>query len=83
MDMTPVPARALVGQRGVFEVEALGVSYVHLLFDTHQMIEANGIWTEAYHPGEALRQGEGTARRDELLDIFPELDQEHHGARAD
>lgn len=78
-----VEARALLGQRGVFEVEALGVSYVHLLFDAHEIIEANGVWTEAHHPGMLLRPGESAARRRELLDIFPELDVEHHGARAD
>lgn len=78
-----IEAHALLGQRGVFEVEALGVSYVHLLFDQHEMIETNGIWIEAHHPGALLRPGEGPERRREILDIFPELDVEHHGARMD
>ncbi len=75
-----VSARSLLGSRGVFEVDALGVTYVHLLFDQHEMIEANGVWTEAFHPGEMLRQSGDVARRAEVLEIFPELNAETHPA---
>ncbi len=75
-----VSARSLLGSRGVFEVDALGVTYVHLLFDQHEMIEANGVWTEAFHPGELLRQSGDIARRAEVLEIFPELNAETHPA---
>ena len=75
-----VSARSLLGSRGVFEVDALGVTYVHLLFDRHEMIEANGVWTEAYHPGELLRASGDVARRAEVLEIFPELNKETYPA---
>ncbi|MGV6811332.1 MAG: choice-of-anchor L domain-containing protein [Brevirhabdus sp.] len=50
------------------------VSYVHLLFDRHEVIRSNGIWSESYLPGPQTLPGFDAAAQAEVLSIFPELD---------
>jgi hypothetical protein len=50
------------------------VEYFHVLFDSHEIVWAEGAPSESFHPGE---QGWGAldrAARDEILALFPELD---------
>jgi hypothetical protein len=49
------------------------VSYHHLLFDRHQIICAEGLWSESYHPGPAALAGHDSETLAELLALFPEL----------
>jgi len=49
------------------------VSYHHLLFDRHQIIRAEGLWSESYHPGPATLADHDPDTLDELLTLFPEL----------
>lgn len=49
------------------------VTYHHLLFDRHEIIRAEGLWSESYHPGPQTLAGADPATRDELLTLFPEL----------
>lgn len=49
------------------------VTYVHLLFDRHEIVYAEGIPTESFHPGVEGVRGFGPGTRDELLTVFPEL----------
>jgi hypothetical protein len=49
------------------------VTYIHILFDRHHLVRANGAWSESFHPGaQGLETMDGAAR-DELLGLFPEL----------
>lgn len=50
------------------------VTYVHLLFDRHEIVYAEGIPTESFHPGVEGVRGFGPGTRDELLAVFPELE---------
>ena len=51
------------------------VTYVHLLFDQHEIITGNGLQSESYHPGcETLNSFNGETR-DEILRLFPEIAQ--------
>ncbi|MEM7522333.1 MAG: Hint domain-containing protein [Pseudomonadota bacterium] len=55
------------------EETADDVEYIHILFDRHEIIMAEGALSESLHPGpEALDALETTARR-ELFTVFPEL----------
>ncbi len=49
------------------------VTYLHLMFDNHEVIYANGVPTESFHPGEEAINGVDAAAREELFRIFPEL----------
>lgn len=49
---TLVPAKALLALDGVEQLAATdGVTYCHLLFTRHEVIQANGCWTESLLPG--------------------------------
>jgi len=55
------------------------VTYVHFLFDRHQIVEAEGAQTESLFTGpEALKSVTAEARA-EILAIFPELSELDHG----
>lgn len=49
------------------------VTYHHLMFDRHQIIRAEGMWSESYHPGPATLAAHDADTRDEILTLFPEL----------
>ncbi|WP_126976564.1 Hint domain-containing protein [Frigidibacter oleivorans] len=70
-----VAAKHLVDNRGVRNVDALGVTYLHFLFDQHEVVLANGAWTESFQPGEQTLAGMGNAQRGEIFELFPELRQ--------
>ena len=76
-----VAAKHLTGLDGVDEVDANGVAYVHVMFESHEVILSNGAWTESFQPGDFSLKGIGNAQRQEILQLFPEL--EHaEGLRA-
>ena len=49
------------------------VTYHHLMFDRHQIIRAEGLWSESYHPGPTTLADHDPDTRDEILALFPEL----------
>ncbi len=78
-----VPALALVDAGAARRpVLAAPVTYVHLLFDRHEIIFANGLACESLHPGaQALSALRGPARQ-EVLALFPGLARANAGQRA-
>lgn len=68
-----VAAKHLIDNRGVKPVETLGTSYIHFMFDRHEVVLGNGAWTESFQPGDQSLQGLGHAQRAEILELFPEL----------
>ncbi|PYG31585.1 Ig-like domain-containing protein [Pelagimonas varians] len=69
-----VAAKHLTGLDGVDEVESLGVSYIHVMFEGHEVILSNGAWTESFQPGDYSLKGIGNAQRQEIFELFPELE---------
>ncbi|MGL4238080.1 choice-of-anchor L domain-containing protein [Tabrizicola sp.] len=49
------------------------VTYHHLMFDRHQIIRAEGLWSESYYPGPATLHGHDPEQQDELFALFPQL----------
>jgi hypothetical protein len=66
-------AKHLVGIPGVAEAPLEPITYIHLLFDRHEVILSNGCWTESFHPGDRSLKGVGNAQRAELHELFPAL----------
>jgi hypothetical protein len=51
------------------------VTYIHILFDRHEIVRADGCWTESFQPSRRIADAADAAVRDEILLIFPELAQ--------
>jgi Ca2+-binding RTX toxin-like protein len=68
-----VPALHLVDGKAVTRDEGGEVTYVHLLFDQHEVIFAEGTATESFHPGDIGLSALDGAAREELFALFPEL----------
>lgn len=56
------------------DIGAREVTYVHLMFDRHQILWANGLETESFHPANAELDCLGSADRARLLARFPDLE---------
>ena len=67
-------AKHLTDLAGVDEVGTLGVTYVHFMFDRHEVVLSNGAWTESFQPGVDSLDGLQQAQRDEIFELFPELE---------
>lgn len=63
----------LVDGRAVTREEQDEVTYVHILFDQHEIIYAEGASTESFHPGETGLSALAPQARDEIFTLFPEL----------
>ena len=68
-----VSAKHLVDNKGVAQVDMLGTTYIHFMFDRHEVVLADGTWTESFQPGDYSLKGIGNAQRSEILELFPEL----------
>lgn len=67
-----VPAAHMLGMPGV-ERDSGPVTYVHIMFENHQIIRGNGAWSESFQPLADTLDGLGEEQRAELLALFPEL----------
>jgi Hint domain len=63
----------LVGRPGIDRRPAAPVSYVHFMFDQHEIVRVDGAWSESFQPGQATLDGLGEASRDEIFALFPAL----------
>ncbi len=68
-----VPAKSLTMMKGVRIEHPDTVTYVHILFDQHQIVYANGALSESFYPGSSALNAFDEDTRNEVLDIFPEL----------
>lgn len=68
-----VAAKHLVGTAGVLAVDSIGTTYLHFMFERHEVVLANGAWTESFQPGDYTLKGMGNAQRAEIYELFPEL----------
>lgn len=68
-----VAAADLAGLPGVSRVLDAPVTYLHVMCDHHQILRAEGAWSESFQPSAAVLDGLDAQTRAELLGLFPEL----------
>lgn len=70
-----IPAKHLLNHQTVRR-KPVGerVTYVHVLFDRHEVLRSNGMWTESYLPGPEAGTGFDADVQKEILSLFPQLD---------
>ena len=68
-----VTAQHLVDGQDVRRLEGGTVTYVHLLFDRHEILRAEGALSESFHPGAVALSTLDLAAREEILALFPDL----------
>jgi Ca2+-binding RTX toxin-like protein len=68
-----VSAKHLITSAGVQTVDSFGTTYIHFMFDRHEVVLSNGAWTESFQPGDFTLKGMGNAQRSEIYDLFPDL----------
>ncbi len=68
-----VAAKNLVGMAGVTLAPCAQATDLHLMFDHHEIVMAEGVWTESFFPGDMAAKGDPEARA-EILALFPDLD---------
>jgi Hint domain len=68
-----VRALHLLNLPGIRAETVTKVTYVHLMFDRHEVILADGAWSESFQPGDRTLSGMDDDQRSELFAIFPEL----------
>lgn len=66
-------AKHLIDHKGVEQVQPLGVTYIHFMFEHHEVVLSDGAWTESFQPGDYSLKGIGNSQRQELFELFPEL----------
>lgn len=67
------PAKSLVDDCNVTIEYGGMVTYVHMLFDRHQIVIANGAPSESFYPGGVGLDSIEDAARAEVFKLFPEL----------
>lgn len=68
-----VAATHLTALAGVAQTLPAGVTYIHLLLDRHEIICANGSWTESFQPADRMLSTMEPAQRAEIAELFPDL----------
>ena len=68
-----VAAKHLTALPGIEAVDVPWITYIHLMFEQHEVILSDGAWTESFQPGDESLRGIGNAQRLEIMELFPEL----------
>ena len=69
-----VSAKSLVeGGLASIDVNADEVDYVHILFDRHELVDVEGLWSESFFPGDTAMAAMSNTAREEIFELFPSL----------
>jgi Ca2+-binding RTX toxin-like protein len=68
-----VAAQHLVDDVTVTQPYLADATYVHLLFDRHEVVQTSGLWSESFQPAERTLAGMDIAQRNEIKALFPDL----------
>ena len=68
-----VAAKHLTGATGIHSLRTMKTTYLHFMFAQHEVVLANGCWTESFQPEKRTLEGMGNSQRTELFGLFPDL----------
>jgi len=71
-----VKARDLINGDTIYRREGGVVEYFHILFDTHEIIYAEGIPSESLHINSTTLDSMGEESRAEIIELFPNIQSE-------
>ena len=84
-DEVLVAAKDLINDTSVIRDHSIGhVTYVHILLDRHQIVFANGVESESFHPASMPLEAVAADQQHSLLERLPDLnvDGSSYGAFA-
>jgi len=70
-----VAALHLCGRMGIRQELSFGVDYIHVMFESHQILRSDGIWSESFQPASRMIGTMDHDQRQEIMALFPELEQ--------
>lgn len=68
-----VPAKYMLALEGVSVSDQPYVTYIHMMCENHEIVLADGAWSESFQPGDHTLKGFDEDQREELFTLFPEL----------
>ncbi len=77
-----VAATHLTHMEGIDTVMAPGITYIHLLFDRHEIIRADGVWSESFQPAARTLNALDAAAKAEIEALFPGISERAQGFLA-
>ncbi len=72
-------SEVLVAAKDMCDIDGVGVAvvpyitYVHFLCDNHELVLADGAWSESFQPGDYSLKGMDEDQREELFELFPDI----------
>jgi Ca2+-binding RTX toxin-like protein len=66
-------AKHMAGTDGIHALDVTSTTYIHFMFENHEVVLSNGAWTESFQPGDYTLKGIGNSQRNEIFELFPEL----------
>ena len=69
-----VPAKSMVGVQDISLATTLNrVTYVHILFEDHQIVNVDGMWSESFYPDEYALSAVDLAARTQVISALKEV----------
>jgi hypothetical protein len=68
-----VAAKDMCDIDGIEVAEVPYITYVHFLCENHELVLADGAWSESFQPGDYSLKGVDEDQRNELFELFPDL----------
>lgn len=75
-DEVLVAAHLLTCFEGVTHADVSHVTYIHFMFEQHEIVLADGAWSERFQLSDMRVGAMDERHREELLTLFPELDED-------
>lgn len=69
-----VAAQHMMNMDGVSVSDQPYITYIHIMCENHEIVLADGAWSESFQPMDYTLKGFDAEQRDELFGLFPELE---------